>query len=513
MAKFLRVNEELTKNFIPFEHLENRDLGGLIGSPTSTEQSDPDFNSLSPFSPRFYSIGDIEPNEDGLALNFQLTVGHGEGVAAQYVQHLQKGDMVTLRPFPSPKFRQPEDKKTPLLLVGQGSALGPLVGFLKARARSNVKRRCGEILFIAAARKREGLPYLDEMLALSRKLPLTIKLALTQDDARVVREGVETQVFGKRQRAPDVIRQEHTTIKRLLAEGGHVFVCGSTDFGISVRKALGKASKGGAISLGRTVTPPPPSDWRSYHEDLFGSSHTIPPRTIDRFELSMHNSFDDFWTAIDGVVYDLTKYAGLHPGGSKVLMESAGTTADDRFYRTHGGPYMQEVKGQMCAYAIGTLKPDDSSPAVQQLLEATVRAQNTLSNNTAFPADRDVPFYAYADSLIVFAENGINEIRSAFKAATTTSLDETQAMLRDASLELRAAARKALASTTFKTLKGQEEAVRQAYIAQMQATHNFLDKLKLSLRNDEFAPSGFVADLRELAYHCRTVSPRDMSPN
>jgi cytochrome b involved in lipid metabolism len=39
-------------------------------------------------------------------------------------------------------------------------------------------------------------------------------------------------------------------------------------------------------------------------------------------ELVLHNKDGDLWLAIDGTVYDLTKFSGEHPGGKKSMFYS-----------------------------------------------------------------------------------------------------------------------------------------------------------------------------------------------
>ncbi len=53
-----------------------------------------------------------------------------------------------------------------------------------------------------------------------------------------------------------------------------------------------------------------------------GSQKIITPE-----ELGRHNTAEDLWLAIDGHVYDLTKFAKLHPGGRVVLLPYAGKDA------------------------------------------------------------------------------------------------------------------------------------------------------------------------------------------
>ena len=42
-------------------------------------------------------------------------------------------------------------------------------------------------------------------------------------------------------------------------------------------------------------------------------------RKITPEELALHNSLSSAWTAINGVVYDVTVYMSYHPGGLELL--------------------------------------------------------------------------------------------------------------------------------------------------------------------------------------------------
>lgn len=58
-------------------------------------------------------------------------------------------------------------------------------------------------------------------------------------------------------------------------------------------------------------------------------------RSITKEELARHNKAGDAWLAIDGDVYDVSKFASMHPGGSKVLEELAGNDCTTEFYELH----------------------------------------------------------------------------------------------------------------------------------------------------------------------------------
>ena len=43
------------------------------------------------------------------------------------------------------------------------------------------------------------------------------------------------------------------------------------------------------------------------------------------------------WTVIDGVVYDITNYIDMHPGGKKKIMRGIGVDSTEIFHKSHPG--------------------------------------------------------------------------------------------------------------------------------------------------------------------------------
>jgi predicted heme/steroid binding protein len=58
-------------------------------------------------------------------------------------------------------------------------------------------------------------------------------------------------------------------------------------------------------------------------------------REVTMKELQRHNSPGDCWVAIDGIVYDLTSFADLHPGGANAIHALAGTDGTSVFLSVH----------------------------------------------------------------------------------------------------------------------------------------------------------------------------------
>lgn len=80
------------------------------------------------------------------------------------------------------------------------------------------------------------------------------------------------------------------------------------------------------------------------------SSTKSPKRRITWKELKDHRTEDDCWIAIHGKVYDITKFAKNHPGGS-IISDYAGRNASDEFEAFH----LPRVRRRLPAYCIGTL--------------------------------------------------------------------------------------------------------------------------------------------------------------
>jgi predicted heme/steroid binding protein len=52
-------------------------------------------------------------------------------------------------------------------------------------------------------------------------------------------------------------------------------------------------------------------------------------------DVSKHNKEDDAWVIIDNLVYDVSKFAEVHPGGALLLLQYAGKDATEEFWEVH----------------------------------------------------------------------------------------------------------------------------------------------------------------------------------
>mmetsp|Transcript_29530 Transcript_29530/g.82520 ORF Transcript_29530/g.82520 Transcript_29530/m.82520 type:complete len:498 (+) Transcript_29530:230-1723(+) len=84
-----------------------------------------------------------------------------------------------------------------------------------------------------------------------------------------------------------------------------------------------------------------------------------------REEVARHAA--DFWVIINGKVYDLSKFASLHPGGKRVLEEAAGKDATSQFITFHS----DNVLVKYDRFCIGYVGDPPSPVSYPETLDAT----------------------------------------------------------------------------------------------------------------------------------------------
>ncbi|KAI8284181.1 hypothetical protein K4K60_002110 [Colletotrichum sp. SAR11_57] len=210
----------------------------LRGSPCPEDHDTSSGETDDDGEPRFYSIARVIPNVSGAAMDsvggaggmtIILTVAQHspEGLVSSFLSSAAPGTHLRLRPWPSPRFRQPRDLAVPLVLVGQGVGIGPLVGFLHDRATKkqrlddtqNESAGEGELLLVVAAKTLRHVPCsLDSLEELTSRLPLTIVLALSQESHLKIRGGIWTKLPQGGRRVTRHLTDYRDFIQRLVKE-------------------------------------------------------------------------------------------------------------------------------------------------------------------------------------------------------------------------------------------------------------------------------------------------------
>ncbi|PFG17583.1 cytochrome b5-like protein [Propionicimonas paludicola] len=70
-------------------------------------------------------------------------------------------------------------------------------------------------------------------------------------------------------------------------------------------------------------------------------------------EVAKHADANSCWSAVNGKVYDLTKWINQHPGGPRRILAMCGKDASDAFNGQHGGQARPEK--ELAGFEIGTL--------------------------------------------------------------------------------------------------------------------------------------------------------------
>lgn len=65
---------------------------------------------------------------------------------------------------------------------------------------------------------------------------------------------------------------------------------------------------------------------------------------ISAKELALHNSPEDCWVAIHGLVYDLTNFAEEHPPGPKSIWDVAGKDGTESFQAVHSKNILEDFQ-------------------------------------------------------------------------------------------------------------------------------------------------------------------------
>ncbi|KAF4973427.1 hypothetical protein FSARC_252 [Fusarium sarcochroum] len=97
-------------------------------------------------------------------------------------------------------------------------------------------------------------------------------------------------------------------------------------------------------------------------------------------QVAEHNSPEDAWFVIHGLVYDVTKYLADHPGGADVLTEAAGTDASEGFDNAGHSEDAFEIMKDCC---VGKLKGfEKKKPKLKPL--APVKATKVQTSGSSF---------------------------------------------------------------------------------------------------------------------------------
>ncbi|OYU49396.1 MAG: nitric oxide synthase [Rhizobiales bacterium PAR1] len=168
--------------------------------------------------PRFYSIG--SSSRSGV---LELCVRHQPGgLCSGYLFGLQPGAQISAAIRPNPAFR-PDASKAPLILIGAGAGIAPLIGFLRQTGGSRPVH-----LYWGGRNPESDFLYRDE-------------LASHALDGTLTRLRTIFSRIGSGGYVQDLIAADAADLRAMIDAGGQILICGGRDMADGVRQALGAA--------------------------------------------------------------------------------------------------------------------------------------------------------------------------------------------------------------------------------------------------------------------------------
>lgn len=70
------------------------------------------------------------------------------------------------------------------------------------------------------------------------------------------------------------------------------------------------------------------------------------PSSLTIAEVARHNTEGDAYIVVDNKVYDVSKFAAVHPGGRKILLGVAGKDATRQFKQFHSSNCEYPLEGR-----------------------------------------------------------------------------------------------------------------------------------------------------------------------
>jgi cytochrome b involved in lipid metabolism len=122
--------------------------------------------------------------------------------------------------------------------------------------------------------------------------------------------------------------------------------------GVKVSSKKAKASKKPTAAPATTARPTPTPTATATPTPTSTSKAAAAGYTLE--QVRANNNASSCWSAIDGSVYDLTKWIGSHPGGAANIRGLCGIDGTSAFKSRHGnssGP-----TGQLANYLLGPLR-------------------------------------------------------------------------------------------------------------------------------------------------------------
>ncbi|HET6565946.1 MAG TPA: flavodoxin domain-containing protein [Xanthomonadales bacterium] len=186
---------------------------------------------LRPLAPRSYSIASSRAEVDEevhltVATLYSNAIGtERKGVASAFLNHhLQAGDEVGVFLEPNKRFRLPENRQTPIILISAGTGIAPYRSFLQQLEQEEADTPVWMIF---------GNPHLRTDFLYQREwLDWRSKGLLQHIDCAFSRDQAE-KVY-----VQHIVRQQGERLEQWLQNGAQIYLCGGLSMGKEVEQAV-----------------------------------------------------------------------------------------------------------------------------------------------------------------------------------------------------------------------------------------------------------------------------------
>lgn len=300
----------------------------------------------------------------GTASNFLATTSGRKGPISFIIDH-------------PPRFCLPQDPSTPLIMIAGGTGFAPFRSFLASRMHNKDN---GPAWIILGLPSRDYFYYQDDLIPGLAQGSLRLDVIFSQEDSRPVfqkssaNHGSFSYELAPRSHIQDLILQEEITqqLWKMLqkpengGQGAYLYICGRTRFAKAIVEALERG-------FSRFFEGSPAARRLAAHESLcqtaaegrfmqevftHARAWETERRQIDISTVVDHNNrARGYWLIIDNVVYDMSDFIGMHPGGATVLINYCGLDATQGFMKVHQGH--SEIEAIRDMYEIGVVRQLD----------------------------------------------------------------------------------------------------------------------------------------------------------
>lgn len=327
---------------------------------------------LTPEPPRTYSIASAAPRSVLGTNTFDLAVrlhthNGGDGVASSFLCRAPEHNLDV--PFSIQKaaaFGPPPNPNTPVIGFAAGSGVAPMLSLFAERLR-NPRTRNWLILSLT---RTEDFQFSQDWHDAVAAGTLRLDVVFTRQGANLQhcpRDGFSFAP-GVHRHVQDLLSTPELTgdlQKWLSGDSGklpaHVYICGTGGFANTamgcIEKVMAERAEGSdadRYEAGRQAVFYMTGERRLTIEAHTDTAPTEEDGIFTPADVAARNCPElGYWLIVDDVVYDLTEFRSLHPGGARIVDAYAGMDATHGFKRAHHG--RADITAQLATYRKGRL--------------------------------------------------------------------------------------------------------------------------------------------------------------